>query len=601
MADQVTVIDNEKYRKMKRRQEAAQAWMFLLPNFLGFLIITFLPIFATFVLSFTEWDGKSTASPAIIEMKFVSDETTPEDFEFPEGSYVEYEEILTKTRQVSVTLAYEILQDIVIPAGSMGNYPFMDMNSLRQPSQYSYEGSQLFKVIKGSRLQSISEEYNLKISEEEFQYIYEGNILSPTGGISTSYPRLSAEIDGISGDISINTTGESGKEMEITVLTDDEIVIPAGTILFADMIMNKVVKTETNIYTFNIFEVEKKGEIIEKAPKLDTTLGEKYAADQNGEVVTIEKMIQSYSAAATDVKVATEGTPEYEAAVSELEGFISEMNALLVLKDSDGNIIENVTIVAENMKETGNNGLRGVGFENYVDLLTNDSRFWYYFGNTLIFLLEIPLGMAASLIMALAMNQPLKGIVIFRVLYFLPNISNIVAVAVLWRWILNSDYGFLNGFLRSIGISNPPQWFANPKWAKVAIMIVDVWKGAGYNMMLYLAGLQGIPGHLYEAAEIDGASNWQQFWKITWPLLGPTNFFILIMGVIGGFQAFGTQFVMTAGGPAGSTTTIVYYIYNHAYKWEHMGYATAIAVVLFIFVMILTIINWTTSEGNVEY
>ncbi|OHD56535.1 MAG: hypothetical protein A2Y33_15335 [Spirochaetes bacterium GWF1_51_8] len=224
-----------------------------------------------------------------------------------------------------------------------------------------------------------------------------------------------------------------------------------------------------------------------------------------------------------------------------------------------------------------------------------------YFLNTLFFLLEIPLGMILSLIMALAMNQPLKGIVVFRVLFFLPVISNIVAIALLWRWILNADYGFVNEMLRAIGIANPPQWFGDKDWAKIAIIIMDVWKGAGYNMMLYLAGLQGIPHYLYEAADIDGATGWQQFLNITWPLLSPTNFFILIMGIIGGFQAFGSQFVMTSGGPAGSTTTLVYYIYNHAYKWSNMGYATAIAVILFIFVMVITVINMRLTESSVEY
>ena len=138
-----------------------------------------------------------------------------------------------------------------------------------------------------------------------------------------------------------------------------------------------------------------------------------------------------------------------------------------------------------------------------------------------------------------------------------------VAVALLWRWIYNPDFGLLNSFLRMIGIKNPPQWLSSTFWAKPALIIMGVWKGAGYNMVLYLAGLQGIPEMYYEAARIDGASKWQQFWKITWPLLGPTNFFIIVMGVIGTFQYFGPIYVMTGGGPAGSTTTIVYDIISN--------------------------------------
>lgn len=262
---------------------------------------------------------------------------------------------------------------------------------------------------------------------------------------------------------------------------------------------------------------------------------------------------------------------------------------------------ENVTPEVKFITKQGNDGIKWVGFKNYQKILFTDTRFKDYLLNTLFFLVIVPIGMAVSLILALAMNQPLKGIVAFRVLYFLPVISNIVAVALVWRWILNSDYGMLNQALRFIGIENPPQWFSNEWWARIAIVIVEVWKGAGYNMMLYLAGLQGIPHYLYEAAEIDGASPMQQFWNITWPLLGPTNFFVLIMGVIGGFQAFGTQYVLTNGGPKGATTTIVYYIYNNAFQWSKMGYATAISVILFIFVMIITAIQWKVNEGKVEY
>lgn len=232
-----------------------------------------------------------------------------------------------------------------------------------------------------------------------------------------------------------------------------------------------------------------------------------------------------------------------------------------------------------------------VGFQNFWDLI-HDKYFWKYFINTLIFMTEIPLGMAVSLGLALAMNQQLKGIVIYRTIYFLPVVCNLVAVAMVWRWIYNPDFGLLNAFLRAIGISNPPNWLSSTFWAKPAIIIMDVWKGAGYNMLLYLAALQGIPQTLYEAADIDGASAWQKFWRITMPMLMPTHFFIIVMGVIGGFQAFGAQYVMTGGGPAGSTTTIVYYIYNNAFRWFKMGYASSIAWFLFLMMFGITVLQF---------
>ncbi len=234
---------------------------------------------------------------------------------------------------------------------------------------------------------------------------------------------------------------------------------------------------------------------------------------------------------------------------------------------------------------------RFVGIENFIALM-KDHYFWFYFKNTLIFMLEVPIGMAVSLGLALAMNQQLKGIVIFRTIYFLPVVSNLVAVAMVWRWIYNPDFGLLNAFLKSIGILHPPNWLSSPAWAKPAIIIMDVWKGAGYNMLLYLAALQGIPQTLYEAAEVDGANSWHKFWYITLPMLAPTNFFIFVMGIIGGFQAFGAQYVMTQGGPAGSTTTIVYYIFLNAFQWFKMGYASAIAWFLFLLMFLVTVLQF---------
>ncbi len=247
----------------------------------------------------------------------------------------------------------------------------------------------------------------------------------------------------------------------------------------------------------------------------------------------------------------------------------------------------------------GTKGAVWVGLANYKKLF-HDHDYGRYLLNTLIFLIEIPLGMAVSLILALAMNQKLKGIVVFRTMFFMPVISSLVAVALLWRWIFN-EHGLLNSVLISLGVSHPPAWLGEEWPARIAIIIMDVWKGAGYNMMLYLAALQNIPKYLYEAADIDGANGWQKFWNITFPLLGPTNFFIVVMGLIGGLQAFTSQFVMTGGGPAGATTTIVYYIYMNAYQWYKMGYATAMAVSLLVMTLIVTIIQFAFTEGKVEY
>lgn len=252
-----------------------------------------------------------------------------------------------------------------------------------------------------------------------------------------------------------------------------------------------------------------------------------------------------------------------------------------------------------------------VGFDNFIQLLgfhsepgigivPNDPLFWKYLANTMFFMLGIPIGMAASLALALAMNQKLKGIVIFRTVYFLPVISSMVAIALLWRWIYNPDFGLFNSFLGWFGIKGP-NWLSDTLWAKPALMIMGLWGGTGYSMLLYLAGLQGISEEFYEASRIDGASKWQQFWYITFPLLSPVHFFMLIMGVIGGFQAFGSMYVMTGGGPAGSTTTIAYYIYNNAFQWFKMGYASAIAWILFLMAFVVTIFQWKFVGKRVHY
>lgn len=235
-----------------------------------------------------------------------------------------------------------------------------------------------------------------------------------------------------------------------------------------------------------------------------------------------------------------------------------------------------------------------IGFDNFIRL-AQDRTFWNCMYNTFYFMIGIPINMAVSLALAILVNRKLKGITIFRTIYFLPVVSSMVAVAMIWRWIYNPDFGLLNSFL-SLFIKNPPQWLISTVWAKPALVILGTWQSVGYNMLLYLAALQSIPQDLYEAASIDGANKWQQFWAVTWPMLSFVNFFIVIMGVIGTFQSFGTVYVMTQGGPAESTKTIVYYIFNNAFEWFQMGYASAIAWVLFAMMFVFTLIQWRMSN-----
>lgn len=250
---------------------------------------------------------------------------------------------------------------------------------------------------------------------------------------------------------------------------------------------------------------------------------------------------------------------------------------------------------------------RFAGLDNFIRLF-QDPFFWKYCWNTVYLMLMIPFSMAGSLILALVMNQKLKGIVFFRTVYFLPTLCSGVAIFMLWRLMYNSEFGVFNTLIARFGdwIGVPlkgPNWLTDEEWAKPALIIMGVWQTVGgYNMILYLAALQGVPRDLYDAAQVDGANSWQKFWNITWPQISPTTFFILIMSIIGGFQAgFDPAYIMTGGGPSGSTTTLIYYLYNNAFEWHQMGYAAAIAWVLFIIVFIFTLLQWRFYGKNVHY
>ena len=250
-----------------------------------------------------------------------------------------------------------------------------------------------------------------------------------------------------------------------------------------------------------------------------------------------------------------------------------------------------------------------VGFANFLNLLgfhreagqliANDPLFWKCFGNTLFLMLVIPIEIMAALALAVAMNQKIKNMALYRTFYFLPTITNGVAICLLWAWIYNYDFGLLNHLFQQAAdfLYVPFQripWLTSVKWSKPSLMIMSLWiMLGGYNMILFMAALQNVPRELYEAADIDGANGWQRFWSITWPMISPTTFFITVMAVIGGFQGgFMQAYIMTGGGPDRSTTTLEYLIYNHLYSWQHAGYAASIAWFVFIMIFVVTLINW---------
>lgn len=244
--------------------------------------------------------------------------------------------------------------------------------------------------------------------------------------------------------------------------------------------------------------------------------------------------------------------------------------------------------------------VKWAGFKNYQTLLS-DQIFWKVLWNNIYYTVgTVPIGIVISLFLAIALNQKIKGVKVFRAIYFLPVISSTVAVAVVWQWLYNPEFGLLNYLLHLLGIDGP-KWLTSTTWAMPAVMISSIWKGLGFNMLLFLAGLQGIPQIYYEAAQIDGASWWRQFRNITIPLLSPTTFFVVVMSIINSFQVFDQIYIMTGGGPARSTSVLVHYLYQNAFQYFKMGYASAIAYVLFFLVFIVTLIQLQRSKKWVVY
>jgi len=255
------------------------------------------------------------------------------------------------------------------------------------------------------------------------------------------------------------------------------------------------------------------------------------------------------------------------------------------------------------------NFIRLIGFHIEAGRATaNDPKFWQYLGNTVFLMMVIPLEIFGALLLAMAMNQKIKGIVGFRTIYFLPTITHGAAICLMWFWIYNFEFGLLNNIIRQIGnfLHLPWDgvlWLDSMKWAKPSLMLMGLWVMiGGYNMILYLAALQGIPKDFYDAAAIDGASPWQKFWNITWPMISPTTFFVAIMAVIGGFQGgFMYAYILTRGGPSGATTTLEYYIYQNLTMFQEAGYAAGIAWFLFIIIFTITLFNWKYGGKLVHY
>jgi len=241
-----------------------------------------------------------------------------------------------------------------------------------------------------------------------------------------------------------------------------------------------------------------------------------------------------------------------------------------------------------------------IGAGNFQRMLLVDKLFWQSLKVTLLYAAGyLPLGLVFGFSIALLMNQKVRGILVFRTIYYLPAVVSGAAVAILWQFVFHRDFGVLNAVLGWFGI-DPIPWLLSERYALVAFIIMGLW-GVGGGMIIYLAGLQGIPTDLYEAAAIDGANGWQRFWRITIPMMTPTIFFNLVTGLIGTLQIFATAYIMTSGGPNYATYFYSLNIYYTAFQKLHLGYASALAWVLFLLILVLTLAVFSTSKRWVYY
>lgn len=243
------------------------------------------------------------------------------------------------------------------------------------------------------------------------------------------------------------------------------------------------------------------------------------------------------------------------------------------------------------------NPMKFVGAENYQHLIS-DTKFYNAYFNTLVYsLCSVPLTMICSLGLAIVLNKKIFFRNFFRTLSFFPYVASLVAVAAVWNLLFNPSMGPVNMILTRLGIDNPPRWSADKDWAMLTVVFFSVWKGMGYYMIVFLAGLQGISPQLYEAASLDGANNRQKFWNVTLPQLKPTTFFVVIMLTINSFKVYDQIFMITQGGPGDRTMVLVYYIYNQAFKYIDFGYASTVSIVLFLSVLIVTLIQFRGEKN----
>jgi multiple sugar transport system permease protein len=246
-----------------------------------------------------------------------------------------------------------------------------------------------------------------------------------------------------------------------------------------------------------------------------------------------------------------------------------------------------------------------VGLDNFRQLFTADPLFWISLRVTTLYaVLSVCLSVVLGMTLALLLNAPIKGLRWYRTAFYLPSVLSGVAVALLWSWLFSPDLGLINYVLQNFGIRGP-DWLGQPVWALPALILMSLW-GVGSGAIIYLAGLQGISSELYEAAQIDGASGWQRLVGVTLPLMTPVLFFQLVVGIIGALQAFTQAYIMTSGGPDNATLFIVLYLYQNAFQYFQMGYAAALAWVLFTYIMLLTVLvfrssrSWVYYEGQLE-
>jgi len=247
-----------------------------------------------------------------------------------------------------------------------------------------------------------------------------------------------------------------------------------------------------------------------------------------------------------------------------------------------------------------------VGTDNYANILFGTEAatrlFWRSIVNTLYFTVgEVALEMTCGLALALLVNaRLLKAKSLWRLFFYTPVVTSLVASSMIWLWLYHPDLGLINAVLEGLGLP-ALKWLGNPTLAMPSLILMTVWQGAGWSMVIYLAGLQGIPESLYEAARIDGANSWQQFWNVTLPLLAPVTLFVVIMSCISSLQVFSQVFVMTGGGPLNSTITVTYHMYLNAFRFYRMGYASAMSFLLFLVVLAISVLNNRIFGGRIEY